>query len=256
MALTKCRECGHQVAKSAPTCPNCGVKDPGKGPLDIKIGGCGGCLAIIVVVLLIGSLASVFESDNRPSTVTVPAPTPLRRWVWSAANVREGRGTNTPVVRTLPAGTEIGVMNAENNWWEVYVGGQRIGFIANSVIRRDPPATARRQRPSQQTVRITSSSPPEAKLAAIDHDSRTLPAVTIRQYASFLDRLEPRCRQSRTLIADMVVASRDQLRERYRKRTTLLAFLGLAVIMMDESDLKEQDCAETFTLLVITLGNS
>lgn len=107
-----------------------------------------------------------------------------------------------------------------------------------------------------QTVRVTSSSPPEAKLAAILHDSRTLPAVTIRQYASFLDRLEPRCRQSRTRIADMVVASRDQLRERYRKRMTLLAFLEAAAIMMDESDLEEQNCAETFTLLVITLGNS
>ena len=94
------------------------------------------------------------------------------------------------------------------------------------------------------------------ELAAIDHDSRTLPAVTIRQHASFLDRLEPRCRQSRTRIADMVVASRDQLRERYRKRTTLLAFLEAAAIMMDESDLEEQNCAETFTLLVITLGNS
>ena len=65
MALAKCKECGHQIAKSAPTCPNCGVKDPGKGPLDIKIGGCGGCLAIIVVIWVIASLGSMFESDDR-----------------------------------------------------------------------------------------------------------------------------------------------------------------------------------------------
>lgn len=159
MALSKCRECGHEIAKSAPTCPNCGVKDPGKGPLDIKIGTGAGCLVIIVVLWIIGSLAS--SSDSRSSSVTVAAPnvtaaalTPLRRWVWSAANVREGRGTNTPVVRTLPAGTEIGVMNAESNWWEVYIAGQQIGFISNTVIHRDPPATAR-QRPSQPSRRTS-----------------------------------------------------------------------------------------------------
>ena len=160
MALAKCRECDHQIAKSAPTCPNCGVKDPGKGPLDIKIGTGAGCLVIIVVLWIIGSLAS--SSDSRSSSVTVAPPnataetlTPLRRWVWAAANVREGRGTNTPVVRTLPAGTEIGVMNAENNWWEVHLEGQQIGFIANSVIHRTRSATAQRQRPSQPSRRTS-----------------------------------------------------------------------------------------------------
>lgn len=29
MALTTCKECGHQVAMTAKVCPGCGVKDPG-----------------------------------------------------------------------------------------------------------------------------------------------------------------------------------------------------------------------------------
>lgn len=28
MALAPCRECGHDVSSSAPTCPQCGVKHP------------------------------------------------------------------------------------------------------------------------------------------------------------------------------------------------------------------------------------
>ena len=150
MALTRCRECAHEVAKSATTCPNCGVKNPGKGSLNIKIGTKGaGCLAIIIIVWI---LASLTLSSDPQSNVTTSAPDPMRRWVWSAANVREGRGTNTPVVRTLAAGTEIGVLNAENNWWEVYIAGRQIGFISNSVIHRAPAATAR-QTPSQPSRR-------------------------------------------------------------------------------------------------------
>ena len=193
MALTACRECDHQVAQSAPTCPNCGTKQPGRRWYDRDIG-CGGGLTIIVLLWIVGSqLGSVFFSDNRPSSVTATAPTPLRRWVWSAANVREGRGTSTPVVRTLPAGTEIGVMNAENNWWEVHVGGQRIGFIANSVIHRDPPATARRQRLKPNPPTQESITAPTAELRyrvvkrqrvgalAGESASRSLPSRTIRE---------------------------------------------------------------------------
>ncbi len=149
MALTQCKECGEGVSKSAPTCPKCGVKSPGKRwyNLDIKTGGCGGCLTIIILVWVLGSLVS---SDI--FNVTEAGPPTLHRWVWSAANIREGRGTNTPVVRTLAAGSEVGVRNAENNWWEVYIADRQIGFISNSVLHRDPPTTAR-QKPSQPTRR-------------------------------------------------------------------------------------------------------
>ena len=46
-------------------------------------------------------------------------------------------------------------MNAENNWWEVHLEGQRIGFIANSVIHRTRSATAPRQRPSRPSQRTS-----------------------------------------------------------------------------------------------------
>lgn len=30
MAMRKCRECGHEVSSKAKTCPNCGIKNPGR----------------------------------------------------------------------------------------------------------------------------------------------------------------------------------------------------------------------------------
>ena len=38
MALVKCKACGKEVSKSAPTCPNCGESAPG---LHIKCPSCG-----------------------------------------------------------------------------------------------------------------------------------------------------------------------------------------------------------------------
>ena len=107
-----------------------------------------------------------------------------------------------------------------------------------------------------QNVTVNSSSPIEAKLAAIDNNTQTLPVSTIRRYARYLDRLELRCKRSRTRIADMVVVGRDNLRKRYNTRITLLKFLELAAVMMDESGLREQNCAETFALLVVALGSA
>ena len=54
----------------------------------------------------------------------------------------------------------------------------------------------------------------------------------------------------------MTVVSRDNLKTHYDKRLTLLEFLDSAATMMDESKLKEQDCAQTFSLLVVTMGGT
>ncbi len=47
MALTTCKSCGHQVDKSAKTCPGCGVKHPGVSGKQQA----GGCLVVIVLVV-------------------------------------------------------------------------------------------------------------------------------------------------------------------------------------------------------------
>jgi hypothetical protein len=71
MALKKCRECGHEVASSAPTCPNCGVKGPGKKSPTISAGA--GCL-IILVFLFILAIAMGDDGTSPSSSVTASSP--------------------------------------------------------------------------------------------------------------------------------------------------------------------------------------
>jgi hypothetical protein len=56
-----------------------------------------------------------------------------------------------------------------------------------------------------QTTTVTSSSPPEAKLAAIDKGSPVVSTSAISQYARVLDRLDSKCTESRTRIGDIAV---------------------------------------------------
>lgn len=51
--LTKCKDCGHEVSTRAKTCPNCGVRKPGK-PVQRK--STFGELLMIALVLFIGGI--------------------------------------------------------------------------------------------------------------------------------------------------------------------------------------------------------
>lgn len=67
--MGKCRECGRDVAKSAPTCPGCGVRGPVKHtPLSAWIG-------LGVVVLVVGKMCGNLADRPSPnSTATGPSP--------------------------------------------------------------------------------------------------------------------------------------------------------------------------------------
>lgn len=54
MALTKCKECGHQVSKTAKACPSCGAK------IKHFLDGCG--VLLLVGIVLIVLLALVFNA--------------------------------------------------------------------------------------------------------------------------------------------------------------------------------------------------
>lgn len=57
MALTECRECGHQIAKSADACPNCGAKVK-RTSLLTKI------IAVVAVIGLVGYIATPSETSH------------------------------------------------------------------------------------------------------------------------------------------------------------------------------------------------
>lgn len=62
MALTNCHECGREVAQTADTCPNCGVKHPASkaaSTMDTIGEGCQslGCILTLAVTIPIVILA-------------------------------------------------------------------------------------------------------------------------------------------------------------------------------------------------------
>jgi hypothetical protein len=62
MALAKCRECGREVSKSAPTCPGCGVKAPVKGwTIGAKIG------AVVTALVVAGMCRSAISGHDAPA---------------------------------------------------------------------------------------------------------------------------------------------------------------------------------------------
>ena len=108
-----------------------------------------------------------------------------------------------------------------------------------------------------QKVEVTSSSPPEAKLAAIDLGTPYVERSLIQRYGRLLNNAQRWCTQSRTRIADMTAKSVEILREQYGKRVTNLQVLEFFDTMMREAKLSEkQDCAPLFTLVVIGMGGT
>ena len=143
MALAKCKECGREVAKSAPACPNCGVKDPGKTGIRVSTGG--GCLIIIVLFILFGLYVSgspdFQESQIRTSPQTTERGTTSHRparWAHRAVNVRSGRGTSFEIATSLRRGERVEVDSLVNGWYRIFRSGSPIGYSAASVLQAIP----------------------------------------------------------------------------------------------------------------------
>lgn len=65
----------------------------------------------------------------------------VTRWLSNWANVREGRGLESPILRVLPPGREVVVANRVSGWWEVYLDHRFIGYVAGSLLLDQPPDT-------------------------------------------------------------------------------------------------------------------
>jgi len=139
MALKKCKECGHEVAASAATCPNCGVKHPARTGISTGAG----CL-IIVAIVIVGGLLIDTDSTSAPAVSTPRSAGPgsvsgrVTKWAHNAVNVRSGRSTSRSVVTQLRRGESVQVDSLVNGWFRVFRGGQPIGYTAASVLQDGP----------------------------------------------------------------------------------------------------------------------
>lgn len=66
MALTKCKECKKEVSSSAPTCPHCGVKNPGVGTWQVLVGLGALAVGIAAVVSCMGGESKPGASEKTP----------------------------------------------------------------------------------------------------------------------------------------------------------------------------------------------
>ena len=77
-----------------------------------------------------------------PPPVAEPADMSVRpttRWTATWVNVRTDPRPNAPMVLVLNPGVRVEIGSFERGFWEVYVGGRRLGYVANSLLLRDPP---------------------------------------------------------------------------------------------------------------------
>lgn len=72
--LVPCKSCKKEIAKSAKTCPGCGVKDPGTTPTDIAKG----CLGFIMFAIVFGVLMNSCGDDENPEPVKVEQPAKVK----------------------------------------------------------------------------------------------------------------------------------------------------------------------------------
>lgn len=105
--MTNCKACGKEIAKSAKTCPHCGAKNK-KPPI--------GCLAVIVLFLLIGAFSSS-GGDDIPETTgpneSISQSQPTESNDTSVESTTTPIATTDPVVTTTPADTAtMGEKNA------------------------------------------------------------------------------------------------------------------------------------------------
>lgn len=136
MALKKCKECGHEVAASAPTCPNCGVKDPAKR--GVQVGAGAGCLIIIVFFVIFAMVIGDSGTSGSRTARQPSVPGAIERWTWNAVNIRQGRGISASVARTVQPGTTLLVKDLQDGWWVAYdAAGRQLGYVANSVLRSE-----------------------------------------------------------------------------------------------------------------------
>ena len=100
-----------------------------------------------------------------------------------------------------------------------------------------------------QTVTVTSSSPVEAKLAAIDARSKVVQQSVIRQYARLLDSVDRKCKENRTQLGDITAKGVELLAEKKVKMTHLKFLQSMNDSMPEGAETLNLSCVEIGALL-------
>lgn len=130
------------------------------------------------------------------------------------------------------------------------VGG--VWYDYNEPICQQGTSAARKSAGSP--IQVTSTSPIEAKLAALDTRSNTVQSSIVRQYAQLLDHLALKCRENRQQIADFSSKGVELLGN---KRVTISHFgflQSMKASIPDDAPPGILSCAEVAAALV-TLTN-
>ena len=173
MPLQACPQCGQKVAGAAQVCPACSYR-LSQDTLEIKGSGASWFVLVFLGVALVvmGVLLAIRtgpDSGLRPSASSglspasppppppappladVVAPPPAAepttalantqtKWTSEWANVREGRALTAPILQILTPGQRVEVDSLRARWWLVYLDGQRIGYMHQTVIQDEEPA--------------------------------------------------------------------------------------------------------------------
>ena len=81
----------------------------------------------------------VVESPPRVAERTEASVQSTTRWTANWVNVRRDPFPNAPVEQQLNPGVQVEVGAFERGFWEVYLDGRRLGYVANSLLLREPP---------------------------------------------------------------------------------------------------------------------
>ena len=100
----------------------------------------------------VGDSAAPTAADSfartEPIVVETPSPQPqsrdtgvrsTTRWTADWVNVRRDPTPGAPIEQQLNPGVRVEVGRFESGFWEVFLDGRRLGYVANSLLLREPP---------------------------------------------------------------------------------------------------------------------
>lgn len=174
-----CRRCEKIIPRSVAICEYCGYPQLARRRLRLAIGLTMAAAALVAAAIGVSMLTGPREPETIVSRPTappiqptaedsatrepVPVATPIEaqlipptpppatpdtarpvadadmRWAVDWANVREGPGTDYPVVGVLRPGTAVTAGGRRRGWWLVSVDGNELGYVARNLLADRPP---------------------------------------------------------------------------------------------------------------------